>query len=844
MANLLGSWVASVRLGVILARRDWRAGELGLLLAAVVVAVAAIASVGFFVDRMTQALRSQATALLGADLVIASDAPVPSSFLARAQELGLQRADTVNFPSMVLAGGKSQLASIKAVSQGYPLRGAVRLFEKGLNGPDRAATATPQKGEVWMDPQIAQQLGLEVGASLALGDSQFKLTQMISMEPDRGANFANFAPRVMMRLDELAATELVQPASRVTYRLLLAGSPPQIAQYAAWVKGRIEGERLKGLRVESLEQGRPELRTTLDRAQKFLALVALLTALIAAVAILLATRRFAQRHLDGCAVMRAVGFGQSRLAGALCVELLMLGVAGAAIGVAIGWGMHWALVAAIAPVMKLSLPPPTVWPAIQALACGLVLLMGFGAYPFLRLAKVPPLRVLRRDLGGVGTGALISIVSALVSFAGLLLWLAGDMKLAAVALGGFSGGIVVFVVVVWAVIQGIGVLRKRLETGSTPAVIRIALASWARRAGGTIAQTVALAIGLMALILLTVTRTDLIEGWRQASPADAPNRFVINIQPDQSELVSAAFKQANLTQASLYPMIRGRLIAVNDQPIKADGVDGDRAARMVEREFNLSYTDEQPGHNETVLGRWINPAAAEASVETGIAKTLGLNIGDWLNFDVAGEVVKVRVVGLRKVAWDSMKVNFFVIMSANVMRDLPQTYVTSFHQVEGTADLANQLVQTYPNLTVFDTGNIVRQVQAMLDQVVRAVQFLFVLTLAAGIVVLYAALASSRDERIRESGLMRALGASRAQLVRSQTIELGLSGALAGFLAAIGATVIGMVLAQQVFQFEYSARWWVVAAATVFGALLAIVAGRAGLQGVLNTPPINTLRQA
>jgi putative ABC transport system permease protein len=831
---------------MILARRDWRAGELGLLLASVVVAVAAIASVGFFVDRMGQALRTQATSLLGADLVIASDAKLPESFEADARQAALQQARTVSFPSMVLANGRSQLASIKAVSDGYPLRGSLRLFESGFSGPDRAAQGIPKPGEVWMDPQIAQQLGLKRGDAVALGDGRFTLTELISMEPDRGANFANFAPRVMLRLDELEATQLVQPASRVTYRYLLAGPAAAIASYEAQAKAVIEPrpgvQALKGVRIESLEQGRPELRTTLDRAQKFLALVALLTALIAAVAILIATRRFAQRHLDGCAVMRAIGLSQGELARALSVELALVGVVGATLGVAIGFGMHLLLVAAIAPVMKLSLPWPTVMPALQALACGMVLLMGFGAFPFLRLAKVPPLRVLRRDIGGLTGGSVASVAAALIAFAALLFWLAQDLRLATVALGGFAGGAVVFVGVVWLVMRAISSLRKRLETGSAPAIVRIALASWARRAGGTIVQTVALAVGLMALILLTVTRTDLIEGWRQASPVDAPNRFVINIQPDQSKLVGEQLASGGVQGVELYPMIRGRLVAINDQPVGASSVDGERAARLVEREFNLSYGATEPSHNQTIAGRWLDPNAPEASVEEGIAKTLNINLGDKLTFDIAGELVHAKTTGLRKLAWDSMKVNFFVIMSPAVLRDAPQTFITAYHQNEQGADLANRLVQQYPNLTVFDTGNIVRQVQGMLDQVVRAVQFLFILTLAAGLVVLIAALSSSRDERMRESGLMRALGASRAQLSWSQLLELGLSGGLAGILAALGATVIGVVLADQVFQFQYQARWWVVGAAGLFGAALAIGAGQAGLRGVLKAPPMNTLR--
>ena len=821
-----------------LTRRDWRAGELRLLLAALVVAVAALASVGVFVDRMRAALSVEARQLLGADLVLAADQPVAAEFRDEARRRGLEVAETVNFPSMVVADGRPQLAAIKAVSDNYPLRGRLRAAER-VNGPDAGVTGTPAPGTVWGDAQLLLTLGVATGATVELGESRLTVARVITLEPDRGASFVNFAPRAMIRLDALESTRLIQPASRVTYRLLLAGDPQAVAAYEAWAKPRLG----RGLRIESLESGRPELRVTLDRAEQFLSLVALLSALIAAVAIGLAARRFAERHLDGCAVMRAIGIRQKRLLLVLGLELLWVGLLGGLAGVAVGALVHLALVQMIAPLIQLPLPPPSVWPVLRSVAAGLILLLGFGAWPFLRLAGVPPLRVLRREPDGARASPWIALVLAVAAFVALLFWFSSDRRLAGIAIGGFAGGALVSVLVAWAALRLVAPLRRAGARFTRSPALRLALASWSRRQGAAIAQTVALAIGLMALMLLTVTRTDLLDSWRRASPADAPNRFVINIQPDQRAAVDALLREAGVS-SELSPMIRGRLVTVNGAAIGPEQFSDARAQRLVDREFNLSYAQSVPAHNTLVAGRWFAAGAKEVSVEAGILDTLGLKLGDRLGFDVAGDTVEVVATSVRKLDWDSMKVNFFMILSPAALGAAPQTLITAYHQRADRPPLDAELVRRFPNLTVFDTGNIVRQVQTILEQVVRAVQFLFVLTLAAGIVVLYTALASSRDDRVREAGLMRALGASRAQLQRAQLWELGLSGGLAGLLAALGASTVGWVLARQVFRFELAWRADILVWGIIAGAALAIVAGWFGLRGVLASPPLATLRNA
>lgn len=812
-----------------LAARDWRAGELRLLIAALVIAVAAIASVGLFVDRMRTALSLQARQLLGADLVLAAGREPDAVLLREAASASLAVVRTVSFPSMALAGERSILVSLKAVEQGYPLRGAIRVATQP-GAPDAPAESIPARGEAWVDASLLSPLEINVGDRIELGDRSFRVTRLVTLEPDRGASFVNFAPRVLIALDDLAATGLVQPASRVSWRLLVAGSAEAVGRF----EQRVREFASQNLRIETVDNGRPELGATLNRAERFLSLVALLTVLIAAVAIALGARRFAERHLDGCAVMKAAGLGQRRLVRLLLLELLWVGIVGGLVGAALGAVFQQFLADAVAPMLGVRLPAPGWMPFAQALITGLILLLGFGGWPVLRLAGVPPLRVLRREYAPARANLWGAVVVAVLAFSTLLAWLAGDRQLALIAAGGFALATLMFIAVSALAVWVVTLIRRVGPVARRP-LLRLSIASWSRRRALAIAQTAALSAGIMALLLLTITRTDLIDAWRRASPPDAPNRFIINIQPDQREAVEQALAAGRIA-ADLQPMVRGRLIEVNGKDATQHVPAGERAQRLVEREFNLSYGAQPPAHNTVVAGRWFDASAMEVSAELGILKTLGLKMGDTVVFDVAGERVEVRITSVRKLAWDSMRANFFMILSPAALDDRPTTFLTAFHLPAASPALDRQLVRRFPNLTVFDTGHLVRQVQLMLDQVVAAVQFLFVLTLAAGLTVLWGALLSSRDERIREAALMRSLGASSRFLSRAQHAELAFGGALAGLLGAVGAIAVGWTLAEVIFEFDYQPRWQVIPMAMAATAFLTVLAGWLGLRGVLRAP--------
>ncbi|MBB5608756.1 MULTISPECIES: ABC transporter permease [unclassified Janthinobacterium] len=841
------------RLSLKMTARDWRAGQLRFLLVALIVAVAALSAVGFFVDRLRSGLNRDAHQLLGADLVISADQPVNAAWRAEAQKRGFTLADTVTFPSMAQAGegeqSQSQLASIKAVSPGYPLRGQLKITTDVAQAADavgQSANRAPAPGTVWVDAGILSSLNARLGDTLKLGDKNFTVTQLIAAEPDRGASFLNFAPRVMLPLGDLAATALVQDGSRVSYRLLLSApqnKAAEIAAYQTWLEGQIKQQAIKGVRIESLESGSPQMQSTLDRADRFLSLVGLLSAMLAAVAVAMAARRFMLRHLDACAMLRCLGLTQNQVTAMYVIEFVMVGLAGSLVGVAVGYAGHMVLLELLGKLVQNDLPPVSILPALQGVATGMLLLLGFALPPILQLRNVPHNRVIRREQEAPQPLALATYGLGIAAFVVLLLWQAGDVKLALLTAAGFLGGFGLFGLAGWLGIKSLRSLRGAFNHQGW----RFAVTSLQRRPGATVIQVVSLALGLMALLLLTVVRGDLMASWRNATPADAPNRFIINILPEQKDQIAARLVQAGVLNAPLYPMIRGRLVAVNDKTITEDTYQDDRAKGLADREFNLSTMATMQGENKIVAGEWFSNkpgAPAEASVEEGIAKTLKLKLGDKLRFDIAGQPVEAAITSLRKLEWGSMRVNFFVIINPAAMADTPQTWITAFHLPPEHADLGNALSRDFPNLTVVDVGGILKQIQSVLDQVVTAVEFLFAFTLASGLLVLYAALMGSQDERTREAGLLRALGATRRQLAQAQLIEFSLVGALAGLLAATGAAAMGWALATYQFKFAWSFAPGVWGFGLLAGALCAIAGGWLGLRNVLKHPPLQTLRES
>ena len=854
-----------IRLGWRTLLRDMRSGELRLLIVAVTLAVAALTAVGFFADRLKGGLQRDARQLLGGDAVVRSDEATPEAFIAKARALGLQAITTVSFPTMGRAsdadGGASKLVAFKAVPAGYPLRGNLTVANtaEGLEAAGQTTRDIPAPGTAWVDAGVLDGLGLKLGQTLLMGDARFKLTRIIVQEPDRGAGFVSFSPRVMINQQDVAATGLIQPASRTNYRFAVAGTEKAVGDYIRWaneeIKKPFEATGIRGVRLESLESGSPEMRQTLDRAEKFLNLVALLAALLSAVAVAIVARGFAAKHLDDCAMLRVLGQPQRTIAAAYAFEFVLAGLLASALGVALGFAVHYGFVLLLAGLVETALPAATLWPVLFGMGMGLTLLLAFGLPPVLQLASVPPLRVIRRDVGNLKPASIAVLGVGVLGFAALLVAASSDLKLGLIAVGGFAAAVGVFAAASYAAVK---VLRASVNEDVAPRWLVLATRQLSARPVYAVVQTSALAVGLLALMLLVLLRTDLISSWRKATPPDAPNRFVINVQPEQGEAFQKALRDGGVKKFDWFPMIRGRLIAVNGKNVTPDDFTDERAKRLVDREFNLSNSLEEPDHNQTVAGRWTPGEKDAVSVEEGLAKTLGLKLGDAVSFDIGGQISNAKVTSLRKVDWGSMRVNFFVMYPVAQVPDVPVTYISAFKAPEAPAAAAtpgapagnrpasfdNALVKAFPNITNVDMSSTLAQVQRVLDQVIRAVEFLFGFTLAAGLVVLFAAITATREERAKEFAIMRAVGARASLLRQVQRAELAGVGLLAGFLASVVALAVGWGLARFVFDFAWTGSLLVPVLGSLAGAALALAAGWWGLRSVLNTPVVETLRKA
>ena len=823
----------TVRLAWRLLSRDWRAGELRVLIAALVLAVASVGTVGFFTDRVKGALTRQANLLLGADLLLSGDRPLPDSFTREARSRGLAAVPAIKFNSMVQAAGgagAAVLADVKAVTAGYPLRGAIVLVDPA-NAAGKVAPGVPPPGEVWIDSRLAARLGVQPGAKLAVGESTLTVGAIVQQDPEVTGGLLALGPRLMMNIDDVAATRLLQPGNRASYRLLVAGDA--IKAFRDWAQAHLD----RGQRLESIRDLRPEVRQTLERAEQFLGLAALVAVMLAAVAIALAASRYLRRHLDAAAMMRCLGAPQRQILSLFTLQFLVLGVGASIAGCALALGGQQLLIVVLGGIVAADLPPPGAWPALAAAASGLAVLFGFALPPLFALSRVPPLRVLRRDLGMPRAGGWLAYALGAATIALLIGWQAQDATTGAIMIGGTAGLLAVAGAIAWALIALLRLLPQRGYSW------RYGLANLRRRPLASSLQIGALGLGLMALLLLTLVRGDLLRNWRASLPPDAPNVFLINVLPDQVEGLHALLGRELKTDVPLYPMVRGRLVAVNDVPVDSTRLTDARARRLAEREFNLSWMKELPRSNRVVAGQWWKPGETGVmSLEDGIAETLGVKLGDVLTYDIVGTRISARVANLRKVDWDSFRVNFFALYPPGMLDNLPTTYIAATRAPDNPAWL-NGLLAQYPNVLAIDVGELLHQVGAIVEQVARAVEFVFLFTLAGGVLVLEAAIAATQDERLYDAAVLRTLGASRRQLTAAQLAEFLALGTLAGLVAAGGATATAYVLADRVFHIPFGWNPWLWAIGIIGGALGVAAAGWLGTRRTLRQPPLALLRQ-
>ncbi len=824
------------RITLRLLRQDWRSGELYLLTTALLLTVAAITAVGFFTDRVERTMARQGGELIAADLAIDGSSMPPGDYEEQAASFGLDTAGTAEFPSVVLGDDGPQLVQVKATDPGYPLRGRLRV-QDALGGPERVVEQGPAPGEVWVEARLLRLLDAEVGDSIGLGDARLRIGAILSFEPDRGGNLFQLAPRVLMSRSDLAGTGLVSDASRVRYRLLIAGDAEPVERFGAWLRPRLPSN----LSLVDGRNARPEFESAVERASRFLHLATLVTLLVAGSAIALASHRLVERQTDAVAIMRCLGARRHLLVRVFVLRLLLFGLAASLAGCLIGWLAQFGLVRLLADWFAGDMGTASLKPIGVGIATGMTALLGFALPPLMQLARVPPLRALRRDLGAPRASAAVAVVAAALALSLLVFWQAGDAALASKLLAGVLGALIALIGSVLVLVRIAGRVAGRAR-----GVWRLGLAALARRPAGAVLQITGFGLGILALLLLAVVRVDLLRTWRDSLPEGAPNHFLINVQPQQVEPLESFFQANGIADAALYPMIRGRLLRINDREVKPSDYENPRAERLLDREFNLSHALELQGDNRIVAGSWWSgeDAPPQFSVEQGLAETLGIELGDSLTFWVSGHEVSADVTSLRRVQWDSFNVNFFVVSPPSLLGQEAATYITSFHLPPDRGAIVPELVRGFPSVTLLDVDALIGQVRQVVDRGVLAVEYVFLFTLAAGMLVMYAGIQASLEERRVEHGILRTLGTGRRALLGSLAVEFTSAGLLAGLLASLFAELTGWLLADQLFglEFQFNPLLWITG---VLGSGLLIgLAGTLATYPLLIRPPLQTLRRA
>jgi putative ABC transport system permease protein len=815
--------------------REWRSGELGVLLLALTVAVAALTGVGFLVSRISTAVALQASEVLAADIRLGSPQPINTQYFDEAKRRGLSTASNTALLSVVFNGERSQLTNLRAVTDGYPLRGRVLIADEAF-AAGRQARGIPPRGEIWPDSKLLSAIDAHIGSQVSIGAATFRVGHVLISRPDQGGTFAELAPSLLMNDADLAATQLIQPGSRVSYRALFAGERTRIDEFKIW----LTAHKRQGERVHDITDASPQIRNAVERAGRFLSLASLVSVLLCAIAVAMSARRYVHRHLDTVALLKTLGASRAFTLSVNVLQLLAVAVIAAVLGCVAGFLAQEWLLRTLRGLLVVDLPPASLIPAAIGFMTAIAVLIGFALPPLLQLSRTPALRVLRRDVGPPPPLMLLAFGPAVAVVVFLVYWVVRDWKLFL----GFTGGLVGFLLVLALAGALLVFLAGRLR-GRVGIAWRFGVANLSRRRSESLVQIVAFGTGIMVLLLLSIVRNDLNSDWRRTLPAEVPNYFFINIPPGDRDAFIQFLTDRGAKTARVLPMIRGRLTSIKGRSVEALKFSGEEGENFATREQNLTWATEPGSDNRIVAGEWWQPAdygKPLVSLSTEFQESLGVNVGDGLTFDIGGESFDVKVASVRKVKWDSFQPNFFVVFAPGVLEKTAGTYITSAHLKSGDARSLSQLARRFPSVSIFDIDDLLAQVRSVLDKAVLAVQSVFVFTLFAGLTVLLAAVQSSRDERRYESAMLRTLGARRATVLQGVLSEFTTLGLLSGLLASIGASIAAYFMDTRVLQLHYTFDWWVCAEGLVGGALLVAATGWLATRSVVNQPPLKTLR--
>ena len=810
---------------------QYKSGDLRVLVFALVLAVTSITAVNFFTNRIALHLNSEGGLLLGGDLVVLSDHALPSNYNALARQSGLQTSATVEFSSMAINGEKNQLAEVKGLSEGFPLRGDLGV-QFSLEKPAQSIQKIPNKGEVWIEPRLANAINVQLGDSVELGASSFKISGILAREPSRGGDMFSFAPRLMMNSADVAATELLQFGSRVKYQLLVAGEPKNVQQFLENITPQLQ----RGERVQDVKNARPEIKSALDKAETFLGLSAMVSVVLSVVAMLLASAPFVARNLETAALLRCFGASKTTIQNIMLQQTALLALIGGVLGCILGFLVQAILAYFAGRLFLEALPAPNYLPVLIGMVTSFAILFSM-MWPHIQAIKnVPTMRILRIDVEAKPSKIWMNYLPVALIIAALILWLAKTLQLA----GAFLAGVFSICLLAGLLAYAMSNALFKISQKTSNNAVSLGLANLKRRMGLTIAQIIGFSLGAMVLMLLLMTKNDLMQSWQSSLPADAPNRFIINIQPAQVPQVKDFIKNIGVQSPQVFAMIRGRLVAKNSQTITANSFENERSKRLVAREFNLSSATVMQADNKLLQGRWWRADEAGTpllSIEEDIAQALDIKIGDTLTYDIAGSKITLTVSSIRKVEWDSMRANFFAVTPPQTLAKFPASYMTAFYLPKNQDNALNLLLQKFPNFTVIDVASLMNQVREIMQKMSLAIGFVFTFCIIAGLVVLYAALVATREARIKESAMLRVLGASRRQAALAMLTEFACIGAVAAMVAIIVASSLAYYLSRFVLDIPYQFNVSLALSALLAALILVPLAAWWAIRGYLNVPP-------
>ncbi|WP_457969958.1 ABC transporter permease [Pseudomonas sp. R4-84] len=815
--------------------RDARAGELRVLFFALLVAVAASTAIGYFGARLNGAMMMRATEFLGADLLLEGSSPARPEQIRSGTELGLEHARVVEFSSVVATDNGIQLSSVKAADDIYPLRGELKSAPAPLAQEETGGRPAP--GEAWVEARLLTALDLKIGDSIDVGNKTLRLSRVLTYEPDRAGNFYSLTPRVMINLKDLDATGVVQPGSRVSYRDLWRGPAPALQTYRDLVKPGLEPNQ----RLQDARDGNRQIGGALGKAERYLNMASLVAVLLSGVAVALSANRFATRRFDASALLRCLGLSRREAMVLFSLQLTVLGLLASISGALLGWIAQLGLFALLHDLLPTTVPPGGLLPAIAGIGTGLVALAGFALPPLAALGRVPPLRVLRRDMLPIPSSTWV-VYGAALGALGLIMWrLSLDLVLTFALLG---GGVIAALVLGGLLLLALQSLRRMLARASLP--WRLGLGQLLRHPLAAAGQALAFGLILLSMALIALLRGELLDTWQNQLPKNAPNYFALNILPNDKQAFADKLMELSAQSAPLYPVVPGRLISINGEPAKEFVTKDSAGDRALQRDLSLTWAADLPAGNVVTAGNWWPQQPPDdipgVSVEGKVAENLKIKLGDRLVFNVGGLNREAKVTSLREINWDNFQPNFFMIFQPGTLKDLPATYLTSFYLAAGHDQQIVDLSRAFPAVTILQVEALLEQLRSILAQVTLAVEYVLLFVLAAGMAVLFSGLQATLDERIRQGALLRALGAERPLLTKARRIEFGLLGAVSGLLAALGSELVSLVLYRYAFDLPWHPHPWLLVL-PLLGALLIGAAGVFGTRRALNASPLTVLRE-